>query len=252
MSSETPAVSTPAFSGRLQPLSAFRAAWNEHWRDPWPMMGVTIAALLMNFIGSAIPFAGIVFALVVTPALLGGVLLFSLRRIRGGHPEVTTLFEGFQRWAPLTAVALLLMAVVLPFVVPFAILAFIAGFASEGHTPSMMAMTAAVMLGAIGGLLAMLVTCRVAFATYVVVDDSAPPPGAIEALKQTWRFTEGNVWRLLGLLAVSALAELAGLLCFVVGIVPALAIIYLAWAQAYEQLRPPSGDPAPAAGSPGA
>jgi uncharacterized membrane protein len=61
--------------------------------------------------------------------------------------------------------------------------------------------------------------CKLVFTPYLVVDQKM---GVIEAVKESWRMTNGHAWTvfLIGLLAIPI--GIAGLLCLVVGIIPAI------------------------------
>lgn len=72
--------------------------------------------------------------------------------------------------------------------------------------------------------------CKLVFVPYLVVDRKME---AIEAVKESWRMTEGHSWKvfLIGLLAIPI--AIAGLICFGVGIIASLMWIRLAFASLY-------------------
>lgn len=72
--------------------------------------------------------------------------------------------------------------------------------------------------------------CRLAFVRYLVVDKKMEP---VEAVKESWRMTRGYATRifLMGLLACAV--AIAGLICFGVGIIPAVMWIRCAFASMY-------------------
>ncbi len=72
--------------------------------------------------------------------------------------------------------------------------------------------------------------CRLAFVRYLVMDRKMEP---VAAVKESWRLTRGHAWDifLIGLLAVPI--AIAGLICFGVGIVPAIMWIRCAFASMY-------------------
>ncbi len=80
--------------------------------------------------------------------------------------------------------------------------------------------------------------CKLAFTSYLVVDQRM---AVIEAVKESWRMTNGHAWTvfLIGLLAVPI--SIAGLLCLVVGIIPAIMWITAAFASLYHAVSA-SGD----------
>ena len=76
--------------------------------------------------------------------------------------------------------------------------------------------------------------CKLAFTPYLVVDQKM---AVIEAVKESWRMTNGHAWTvfLIGLLAIPI--SIAGLLCLVVGIIPAFMWIAATFASLYHAVR---------------
>ena len=74
-------------------------------------------------------------------------------------------------------------------------------------------------------------TCKLAFTHYLVVDQKM---GVIEAVKGSWRMTNGHAWQvfLIGLLAIPI--GIAGLICFGVGIIIAVMWVSLAFGSLYD------------------
>jgi len=72
--------------------------------------------------------------------------------------------------------------------------------------------------------------CKLVFTPYLVVDRKM---GVIEAVKESWRMTNGHAWKvfLIGLLSIPI--GIAGLICFGVGIIIAIMWITLAFASLY-------------------
>jgi len=72
--------------------------------------------------------------------------------------------------------------------------------------------------------------CKLAFTPYLVVDRRM---AVIEAVKESWRMTNGHAWTvfLIGLLAIPI--SIVGLICFVVGIIPAIMWITATFASLY-------------------
>jgi len=72
--------------------------------------------------------------------------------------------------------------------------------------------------------------CKLVFTPYLVVDRKME---VIEAVKESWRMTNGHAWKvfLIGLLAI--LISIAGLICFGVGIIVAIMWVSLAFASLY-------------------
>jgi uncharacterized membrane protein len=72
--------------------------------------------------------------------------------------------------------------------------------------------------------------CKLAFVSYLVVDKKMD---VIPAVKESWRMTTGHAWKIffMGLLAIPI--ALAGLICLIVGVIPAAMWIQTAFASLY-------------------
>ena len=72
--------------------------------------------------------------------------------------------------------------------------------------------------------------CKLAFVKYLVLDRNMDP---VQAVKESWRMTKGHAGTifLMGLLAIPL--AIAGLICFIVGIIPAIMWIRCAFASMY-------------------
>jgi uncharacterized membrane protein len=75
-----------------------------------------------------------------------------------------------------------------------------------------------------------ILACRLAFVRYLVMDKKLEP---VEAVRESWRMTRGHANSIffLGLLALAILS--AGLICFVVGVIPAYMWVRSAFASMY-------------------
>lgn len=78
------------------------------------------------------------------------------------------------------------------------------------------------------------IACRLAFVSYLVMDQGMGP---VEAVKESWRMTDGHAWKIFVLGIVSFFIALIGLICLIVGIFPALIWIKAAFASMYELVR---------------
>ena len=72
--------------------------------------------------------------------------------------------------------------------------------------------------------------CKLAFTPYLVVDRKM---AVIDAVKGSWNMTNGHAWKVffIGLLAIPI--GIVGLICFIVGIIPAIMWIRMAFASLY-------------------
>jgi uncharacterized membrane protein len=84
-----------------------------------------------------------------------------------------------------------------------------------------------------------ILACRLAFVSYLVVDRKME---TIPALKESWRLTRGHANKvfLMGLLAIPIV--IAGLICLVVGIIPAVMWIHAAFASLYYAVSTSQGE----------
>ena len=142
---------------------------------------------------------------------LGGALAFGYNRTmvqlyRGQTPAVETYFDGFRTYLP-TLIAFLLTGVIV-----------LMGF----------------VLLIIPGIIAAIGLSQV---FYVLQDQ--PERGAEFALKESWRltWTNGNMWKVFGMMLLSLLVFLGGLLALGVGVFFATPLISVMTAGLYDELR---------------
>ncbi len=76
-----------------------------------------------------------------------------------------------------------------------------------------------------------IVACRLAFVSYLVMDKKLDPVAAVE---ESWRLTRGHGWTIFGMAIVSFFIIIAGLLMLIVGIFPAIIWINAAFATLYQ------------------
>jgi len=76
-----------------------------------------------------------------------------------------------------------------------------------------------------------IVACRLAFVSYLVMDKQMD---AIAAVEESWRMTRGYGWTIFGMAILSFFIAVAGLLCLIVGIIPAVMWINASFATLYQ------------------
>jgi uncharacterized membrane protein len=142
---------------------------------------------------------------------LGGALTFGFNRAmiqiyRGQSPAIDTYFDGFRVYLPTLITFLLTAAIVL------------AGF----------------VLLVIPGVIAAIGLSQV---FYVLQDQ--PELGAEAAVRESWRltWTNGKMWKVFGMMLLSVLVGLGGLLAFGIGLLFAIPLISVMTAGLYEELR---------------
>jgi len=72
--------------------------------------------------------------------------------------------------------------------------------------------------------------CKLIFTRYLVVDRKM---GVIEAIKESWNMTKGHTGEVFLIALIAILLYIAGLICFVVGIIVAIMWVKLAFASLY-------------------
>ncbi len=75
-----------------------------------------------------------------------------------------------------------------------------------------------------------IVACRLAFVSYLVMDKGLEPIAAVE---KSWAMTKGHGWTIFGMAILAILIAIAGLICLVVGILFAMQWISTAFASFY-------------------
>lgn len=78
-----------------------------------------------------------------------------------------------------------------------------------------------------------IVACRLAFVSYLVMDKGLDPIAAVET---SWKMTRSHGWSIFWLACTSILIFILGLICFIVGIFPAILWIKASFAAFYESV----------------
>ena len=178
--------------------------WLRQGRDtraaaPATGIGITVLFILMGVVLSVIPFAGMLWSVVI-PIHVGGLMIGCRALGRGERLEVRHLFNGFEapRLQPLALVGALYLAGTLIVVLPLAVIT-VAGVmlsaatigVSGGSTASIVGagvVAALVLLLAMAGLLAL--SLAIWFAPALVVFDGLD---ALEAMKLSLRAGWENI-----------------------------------------------------------
>lgn len=177
--------------------------------------------------------------LVALPSLLWGVQRFTLETL-DGEPEWNVVGSGFEdfktSFVAIAGTQLGLFVAVIPGVLIGSIFIFGGVMGQEMMSPGA-DMPAILLAGMAIGLVIILVgyipLFRLMLSPYYAIDQGMGP---MEALKTSWRDTDGNVLTMFGLLFASTFVVLIGeLMCFV-GLIPAMMIVQAAMASAYQQM----------------
>lgn len=142
---------------------------------------------------------GFAYSLLIAQPVDYGVSFANLRAARGDKLEIKDMFEAFKNYVNVVLANLLAGAIII---------------------------IGLVFLIVPGIIFA----CKLAFVPYLVIDRKME---AIEAVKESWRMTGGHAWKVFFIGVLAALIAIAGLICFVVGIIFAIMWIRLAFASLY-------------------
>ncbi len=144
-------------------------------------------------------FLGIVYSILICGPVDYGVSFAYLKAARGDKLEIKDMFEAFKNYWNAVLASILVGAIIV----------------------------IGLVLLIIPGII---FACKLAFTPYLVADRKME---VIEAVKESWRMTDGHVLNvfLIGLLAIPIV--IAGLICFGVGVIVAAMWISLALASLY-------------------
>jgi uncharacterized membrane protein len=146
------------------------------------------------------------------PITYGAALVF-LRAVRNGQVEVKDMFTTFENYLNVVLAHLLVSAIV----------------------------GIGIVLLVVPGII---FACRLAFVRYLVVDRKMEP---VEAVKESWSMTRGYATRIFFMGLLAAAVAIVGLMCFGVGIIPAVMWIRCAFASMYyavTKINEPKGETA--------
>jgi hypothetical protein len=217
-----------AGSGTFELGQCLSDAWEDTWSNFPLWLGVMLVAAAA-FVLSGITVIGI---LLVWPVLGWGMTRFYLN-MTDQRASFGDLFSGFSNYSVALTGPLLLA------------LAFY-GLGLIGQSVQMVGQwTAApeVMLIGIFVNLAWTfgVMVRLYFGILFLVDRELGP---MESLQASWEGTQGQTFKLIGLLLLNVVVILAGVLVFVIGVIPATVMSYLMWTSAYRQMTGREAEPA--------
>jgi uncharacterized membrane protein len=167
-----------------------------HWSD-----GHFFFSAAMGMFALILGIFAFAYSLLVVPVLEFGANLMFVQAVRDIKPEFETFFKGFKEnylhivLASLLTYALIMMAFIL-LIVPGIIIA-----------------------------------CRLAFVSYLVMDKKLDP---IQAVEESWKMTKGHAWTIFAIGFVSIFIFILGLCMLFVGVIPAIIWIKSTFASLYE------------------
>jgi uncharacterized membrane protein len=146
-----------------------------------------------------------------------GWAYMTLRAVRSEKIEINHLFQAFHRYGQ-SVLAYLLITVFTsaPLIIAVVITIF---------SPLL-----GVMLIIVAVIVAIIVVCKLAFTPFLLLDQKL---NAFEAIKASWKMTDGHAGTVFLIYLLGIPIAIAGVLCFIIGIIPAAMWIYMAIASLY-------------------
>lgn len=215
----------------VEPVECIKGGWELIKNHYWLFFGMTLIGIL---IGSAVP-AGILLG----PMMCG--LYLSFFKVRRGEPiEFGTLFKGFDYFGPSVIATLLHVVPVMVIIIPAYFIFYISIFvsmAAQGDEPNPAALLGVLALFGLFWLFVMVIVIIISigftFAYPLIVDRKLQ---GFDAVKLSFRAAMVNFWRLLGMMLLTSLLSIVGVLACYVGVFFVFPIVYAAIAKAYEQV----------------
>lgn len=215
----------------VEPVECIKGGWELIKNHYWLFFGMTLIGIL---IGSAVP-AGILLG----PMMCG--LYLSFFKVRRGEPiEFGTLFKGFDYFGPSVIATLLHVVPVMVIIIPAYFIFYISIFvsmAAQGDEPNPAALFGVLALFGLFWLFVMVIVIIISigftFAYPLIVDRKLQ---GFDAVKLSFRAAMANFWRLLGMMLLTSLLTIVGVLACYVGVFFVFPIVYATIAKAYEQV----------------
>jgi hypothetical protein len=207
-------------TGRFDLGVAFREAWAATWANFGLLLGASIVGGLL----AALSILTVVGAFLIVPVLAWGGIRLVLNAL-DGKASFGDLWSGFSDYG--TALVGMLVLFILQTLI-----------SALGQALGTIGQVAGIpWLEAVGALVnfawTFLVMARLIFAWFFAVDQGMGP---VQALQASWDATTDQKGSCAGLLVLSIVITIVGLLILLVGVIPAAMITYLMQASAYRQM----------------
>ncbi|MHB9133848.1 MAG: RING finger protein [Armatimonadota bacterium] len=216
------------------------AALSNGWAIFSRYMGISIVVMLLwgviAVFGSIIPILNILFAYLVNPAFMGGLVIFGLKMVNDQNPEVGDLFSGFQQFGRWLGAYWLLMVAYLACSLPLIIFFLMTsssrvGSYSPGEFPAQM--IPLMFFWLVTMVVACVVMTRWIFVYFLVAEGY----GVIDAFKQSAAMTEGRRLLLFGIAFVLYLIAVLGVLACFVGVLFTAPLALCAFTYIYNAVK---------------
>jgi uncharacterized membrane protein len=217
----------------VEPVQCVKDGWALVKDRYWLFVGMCLVGVL---IGSAVPMG-----ILMGPMMCGMYLAFFKKR-RGEPIEFGTLFKGFDYFAPSVIATLLHMVPIIAIAIPAYFLFYVSlilSMAAQGATdePNPAAMLSVfVMFGIFWVVfLVIVIVISIGFTfSYPLITDRKMQ--GFDAVKLSFKAAMANFWRLLGMVMLTFVLSMGGVLLCYVGVFLVFPISYGAIAVAYEQV----------------
>lgn len=215
----------------VSPLECITAGWELVKGQYWLFVGMCVVAML---IGSAVP-AGILLG----PLMCG--LYIAFFKLRRGEPiEFAMLFKGFDYFGPSVIATLLHMVPIVIVVLGiyfFFYVSLVLTIIAQGDEPNPVALLGVfamlLVFFAVVFIVIILLSLGFTFAYPLIVDRKLK---GLDAVKLSFKAAMGNFWGLLGMVVLTGLMNLAGMMACYLPMFLVLPITYASIAAAYEKV----------------
>ncbi|HEX8775710.1 MAG TPA: hypothetical protein VF735_19215 [Pyrinomonadaceae bacterium] len=224
--------------GVVRPVECLQMGWNMIKGQYWLFLGITAVGLLIGSVGPM--------AILLGP-MMCGIYLCLLARYRGEAVSFELLFKGFDYFMQSLIASLIQVVPVMLLMIPVYVVYFVmfmskmqkVGRYPRGRPPDASEFYSIFLL-MFGMMLLVVIIATVIGAffifTYPLIVDRRLT--AIDALRASARAVIGNLGGVMGLMALSVLLGLAGMLLCYVGAFLVMPVSFAAWAVAYRQVFP--------------
>ena len=146
---------------------------------------------------------GLAYSILFKPVIDYGEQYMFLKAVRGEEAEIKLLIEGFRTKY---------LNIILANLIVFAL----------------------VMIGFIMLIIpGIIIACRLAFVSYLIMDKDLEP---IKAIEKSWQMTKGHGWTIFFMAIVSFFLVIAGIIVFIFGVLISLMLIHAAFATLYQSV----------------
>lgn len=217
----------------------------ELWKNNFlPLVGVTLLALVVQFVANMVPLLGFFCSLLLTGVFTGGIYYYYIGKIRGEHRDVGDIFAGFSKaFVPLMVAGLLLNLISFALMGIFFGPLFIAFFhAALSSTPESFEFPvlggAAIAWMCVGIIPLFYLSVSWLFAYALVIDQGLGPWTALEVSR---RVITRRWFSMFFLVICAGILGMLGLIGLGIGVIFTLPLAFGAILYAYEDLcRPPA------------